>query len=180
MGSLSYLRIYMPGGVLSHDKLMDIVKLAKKFKVRTIQFGLRQDINITIDSYFKEDIKLYLTNLNYDFEFDSRFGRNIVTSYAANTIFASENWLTEGTYLDILDFFEHKPKLKINIVDPNQGLVPLLTGNLNFIASKTSNYWYLNMDLPLWFSESTTLPGLGFSCCCKKSGKLTLPIKHNP
>ena len=121
MNTHAFLRIYMPGGILSHDELMDVVKLAKKFRVRTIQFGLRQDINIPIERHFVEDIKLYLNNLDFDYEFDSRSGRNIVTSYVANTIFASESWLTEGTYLDILDLFDYKPKLRVNIVDPKIG-----------------------------------------------------------
>jgi hypothetical protein len=33
--------------------------------------------------------------------------------------------------------------LKINIVDPLQNLVPLFTGELNFIASTYPAYWYL-------------------------------------
>jgi rubredoxin len=33
--------------------------------------------------------------------------------------------------------------LKINVVDPTQGLVPLFTGNLNFICSSHMNFWYL-------------------------------------
>ncbi len=172
MNTQTFLRIYMPGGIISQDELMDVVKLAKKFHVRTIQFGLRQDINIPVEKHFVEDIKLYLNDLNFDFEFNSRSGRNIVTSYVANTIFASESWLTEGTYLDILDLFDYKPKLRVNIVDPNQGLVPLLTGNLNFIASKTNNYWYLNMDLPLWFPDGlTSWPGLVYSDDISKVAK---------
>jgi rubredoxin len=163
MDTHALLRIYMPGGILSPDELMNVIKLAKKFKIRTLQFGLRQDINITFDKYFIDDVKLFLNNLDFDYELDNPFGRNIVTSYAANSIFASESWLTEGTYLDILDKFDYKPLLTINIVDPNQGLVPLLTGNLNFIASKTNNYWYLKLDLPLWFSEFTSWPGLIYS-----------------
>lgn len=163
MSTFAFIRIYIPGGVMSHDELMDIIALAKKFKIRSIQLGLRQDINILINRYYLDDIKLYLDNTDFDYEIDSRLGRNIVTSYAANGIFESENWLTEGTYLDILDLFDYKPQLRINVVDPNQGLIPLLTGNLNFIASKTNNYWYLRMDLPEWFSEITEWPGLIYS-----------------
>lgn len=171
MSTNAFLRIYMPGGVMSHDQLIEIVKFCRKFKVRTLQFGLRQDVNINLDHYFKEDAKLYLNNLGFDYEFNSRSGRNIVTSYVSNKIFASENWLTEGTYLYILDLFDYQPNLRINIVDPNQGLVPLLTGNLNFIASKTNNYWYLNMDLPKWFPESTWWPGLVYTDDISKVAK---------
>src|ERR1019366_7274676 len=46
-----------------------------------------------------------------------------------------------------------------------------LTGNLNFIASKTNNYWYLNMDLPLWFPDLTSWPGLIYSDDISKVAK---------
>jgi rubredoxin len=53
------------------------------------------------------------------------------------------NWVKEDSYNVVIDSFEYKPKIKINIVDPVQSLVPLFTGELNFIASKEENYWYL-------------------------------------
>ncbi len=171
MNTHAFLRIFMPGGVLTHDDLMNIVTLAKQFGVQSLQFGLRQDINIPVERYRLDDLKLYLKNLNFDYEFDSDWSRNIVTSYAASSIFPSESWLTEGTYLGVLDNFDYKPKLRINIVDPNQGLVPLLTGNLNFIASKINNYWYLNMDLPLWFPVVTSWPSLIYSDDISKVAK---------
>lgn len=163
MNTHAFLRIFMPGGVLTHDDLMNVVALSKQFGVQSVQFGLRQDINIPVERFRLDDLKLYLKKLKFDYEFDTDWSRNIVTSYAANSIFPSESWLTEGTYLGILDNFDYKPKLRINIVDPNQGLVPVLTGNLNFIASKINNYWYLNMDLPEWFPAVTSWPSLIYS-----------------
>ena len=52
------------------------------------------------------------------------------------------------SYLYILEQFNHQPRLKINIVDPKQRLVPLFTGHLNFIASELEDYWYLYLRLP--------------------------------
>lgn len=161
----------MPGGIITHDNLIEIVNLSNKFNVRSIQFGLRQDINISVERHYLDDLKLYLNNLNFDYEFNTDWSRNIVTSYVANGIFPSENWLTEGTYLDILDTFDYQPKLRINIVDPNQGLVPLFTGHLNFIASKTNNYWYLKMELPKWFSVVTSWTSLIYSDDISKVAK---------
>ncbi len=171
MNTHAFLRIFMPGGVLTHGDLMEVVKLSKQFGVQSVQFGLRQDINIPIERFQLDDLKLHLKKLKFDYEFDTDWSRNIVTSYAANGIFPSESWLTEGTYLRILDNFDYKPKLRINIVDPNQGLVPVLTGNLNFIASKINNYWYLNMDLPLWFPAVTSWPSLIYSDDISKVAK---------
>jgi rubredoxin len=165
------LRIFIPGGIITHDNLVEIVNLAKKFNVRSVQFGLRQDINISVERHYLDNLKLYLDNLNFDYEFNTDWSRNIVTSYVANGIFPSENWLTEGTYLDILDTFDYQPKLRINIVDPNQGLVPLFTGHLNFIASKTNNYWYLKMELPKWFSTVTSWTSLIYSDDISKVAK---------
>ncbi|MEN0050369.1 MAG: rubredoxin, partial [Bacteroidota bacterium] len=73
---------------------------------------------------------------------------NIVCSYVATDIFASTPWLTSTTYLYILEQFQQNNCLEINITDPQQRLVPLFTGNLNFIASKYTDYWYLHLDLP--------------------------------
>ncbi|MBC8054014.1 MAG: rubredoxin [Sphingobacteriaceae bacterium] len=56
--------------------------------------------------------------------------------------------MREGVYKDILDLFEDKPKLKINLADNNQTFIPFFTGNLNFIASDTSNYWHLHIRFP--------------------------------
>ena len=44
--------------------------------------------------------------------------------------------------------FDTKPKLKINIADNNQTFIPFFTGNLNFIASDTNNYWHLHIRFP--------------------------------
>jgi hypothetical protein len=148
----------MPGGVFTHDNLTQLIGFSRKFGLKNIQFGLRQDVNFLVERYQIEDLTLFLNTLNFDFEFNTDWSRNIVTSHVASDIFPSEGWLTEKTYLEILEKFDFKPKLRINIVDPNQGLVPLLTGHLNFIASKTADYWYLKLELPKWFNGMTSLP----------------------
>ena len=157
------LRIFTPGGIISHDQLTHVINLSKKFNIRSVQFGLRQDINLLVERHQIDDLKLFLNVLEFDYEFNTDWSRNIVTSYVANGIFPSESWLTEGTYLDILDTFDYKPSMRVNIVDPNQGLVPLFTGHFNFIASKTNNYWHLYLDVPKWFNDVTAWPMLIYS-----------------
>ncbi|MNS85362.1 Rubredoxin-2 [compost metagenome] len=73
---------------------------------------------------------------------------NIVSSYVADELFNHSNWLTEGVYADILDSFDFKPQLKLNIVDSSQTFVPFFTGNINFISSNIPNYWYLYIRFP--------------------------------
>lgn len=174
------LRIFMPGGIIAHNSLSTIVSIAKQFNVENIQFGLRQDVNIMVDRSNQNAITAELEKHGFDYKFNSDWSRNIVTSYVSNGIFQSENWLTEGTYLDVLDSFEHKPELRINIVDPNQGLVPLLTGQLNFIASKNNNYWYLKLDLSKWFPTLRSWPSLIYSYDIAKVSRKIEELYNGP
>lgn len=165
------LRIFTPGGIITQDQLTHVINISKKFNIRSVQFGLRQDINLLVERHQIDDLKLFLNALALDYEFNTDWSRNIVTSYVANGIFPSESWLTEGTYLDILDTFDYKPTVRVNIVDPNQGLVPLFTGHFNFIASKINNYWYLYLDVPKWFNEVVAWPMLIYSDDISKVAK---------
>src|SRR5690606_849068 len=73
---------------------------------------------------------------------------NIVSSYVSDGIFNQSRWLREGIYKDILASFEFVPKLKVNIVDANQSLVPYYTGNLNFVSSDVGNFWHVFIRWP--------------------------------
>jgi hypothetical protein len=74
---------------------------------------------------------------------------NIISSYVADTIFTHhEGWLREGVYKDIFDLFDHQPTLKVNLVDNYQTFVPFFSGNINFIASNVSNYWFTCIRFP--------------------------------
>ncbi len=87
-------------------------------------------------------------NIEYELGGDQSIYQNIVSSYVAVNVVETTHWVKEDTYNVIIDNFEYKPRLKINIVDPLQSLVPLITGELNFIASKDENYWYLYIRDP--------------------------------
>ena len=73
---------------------------------------------------------------------------NILSSYVAEDVFDNSSWLSESVYKDIFDHFDFKPELKVNIVDGVQSFAPFFTGNINFISSPTSNYWYLYIRFP--------------------------------
>jgi len=77
-------------------------------------------------------------------------------------------------YLYVLEQFKHNPKLRINVIDPKQRLVPLYTGNVNFIASEHEDYWYLYLRLPGW-KKTKMYPALIYSW---DMGKIELAIEN--
>ena len=139
-------RILIKGGVLSPNELKQIVNLGNMLQLSTISFGSRQDILLPNVEGMERAIDQF-PELDINFVADRKF-QNVVSSYVSANIFKSTTWLKGSTYLYILSTFEYKPKLKVNIVDPRQRLVPLITGDLNFIASDIDDYWYLYLRFP--------------------------------
>lgn len=139
-------RIIVNGGVLSPAELQTIIEAAEKSGLKTISFGSRQDIlfpqDVEVNSEYINDLKLVAP--------DESGHENIVSSYVSSGLFSTTQWLTGDRYLYILEQFREQPDLKVNITDPNQRLVPLFTGHLNFIASTHEDYWFLYIRLPAW------------------------------
>ncbi len=161
-------RIFIKGGVLSPGELKQIIELAEALQLKEIFFGSRQDINLP----FKEsdrDILKQFPDLTMDIVSEESY-QNIVCSYVSADIFQNTPWVNGVKYLYILENFRYNPKLKINITDPQQQLVPLFSGELNFIASEHEDYWYLNLKLPHW-KESVYYPVLIFSYDIHKISK---------
>ena len=139
---LSLLRVFTNGGSISPSQLKKILGSAKKAGVNYVHFGSRQDIlfpvlkkNVKAESIGQE------VGLNYELYEQER--QNIVSSYVASGITSATPWVHSDTYHYILEDFNHQPKMKINLVDPAQKLVPLYTGDFNFIVSPLDNYWFL-------------------------------------
>ncbi len=152
-------RLAINGGVLSPGELKYICEAAEALGLDAISFGSRQDI------IFPEEI-----DENKFDQFDKiqfikpkRDGvENIASSYVSAEILASTSWLTSDKYLYIIEQFKYKPKLRVNITDPKQRLVPLYTGNVNFVASEHEDYWYLFVRLPDW-EKTQMYPALIYS-----------------
>ena len=161
-------RIFIKGGVLSPGELKQIIRLAELLNQKEIFFGSRQDIILPCKESDKE-ILAQFPNLSMDVVTDDSH-QNIVCSYVSADIFKNTQWLNGVKYLYILENFKHTPKLKINITDPKQQLVPLFSGHLNFIASEHEDYWYLNLNLPHW-NEVVYYPVLIFSYDIHKISK---------
>ncbi|TYA78470.1 rubredoxin [Seonamhaeicola marinus] len=152
-------RLAINGGVLAPAELKYICEAAEELGLDAISFGSRQDIIFPeeIDeSKFERFDKIQFIKPKRDGV------ENIASSYVSAEILPSTSWLTSSKYLYVLEQFKYKPKLRINITDPKQRLVPLYTGNVNFIASEHEDYWYLFLRLPGW-RETKMYPALIYS-----------------
>ena len=142
------VKINLSGGFISAGNVYEILLIAEGAGAMHIRFGNRQQLYFSINEGSLEDLELEMLKAEIDYEIDSDSHPNIASSYVADAIFNHEGWLREGVYKDILDMFDHKPRLKINLIDHQQTFVPFFSGNINFIASDTNNYWYLYVRFP--------------------------------
>lgn len=141
------LRIFTNGGIVSPEELKKIIQVARQAGCAYIIPGFRQEMYLQVEKNRLAKAEGELDTHAIKYAATEKTFQNIVTSFAALHILPTTAWLLEDTYLDILDSFSYQPRLKINIVDPLQNLVPLFTGELNFIASSYPRYWYLNIHL---------------------------------
>jgi rubredoxin len=152
-------RLRINGGVLSPGELKYICEAAEELGLDAISFGSRQDIifpeKIDEEKFSKFDKIKFIKPKRDSIE-------NIVSSYVSADILLSTSWLTSDRYLYILEQFKHNLKLRVNIVDPKQRLVPLFTGHVNFIASESEDYWYCYVRLPGW-NKTEMYPALIYS-----------------
>jgi rubredoxin len=139
------IRVFVKGGFISPADLLKVMEISKSLGNKYVLFGSRQDIMFRSNAATVEELDLAFRAINMEYELGSEQSvfQNIVSSYSAVNIVETTHWVKEDTFNVVIDNFDHKPKLKINIVDPAQSLVPLFNGDLNFIASKEENYWYL-------------------------------------
>lgn len=144
------IRAFVKGGILSPADMLRIMDISRTLGNRYVLFGSRQDIMFPSNDANEQHLDKLFREINIDYELgsDSSVYQNIVSSYVAVNISETTNWVKEDTYHFVIDNFDFKPKIKINVVDPLQSIVPLLTGEVNFIASREENYWYLYIRDP--------------------------------
>lgn len=142
------IRINFKGGIASPGELKYILQAAKKSQVDEVRFGLRQQLILHLPHPFARIFEQKMLVQSIDFQSDTNEFPNIISSYVAEEVFQKGNWITEGIYKDILDLFDYKSKLKINLSDNQQSFTPYFSGHLNFIASANPNFWYLYIRLP--------------------------------
>ncbi|MDO1446747.1 rubredoxin [Rhodocytophaga aerolata] len=146
MASNITLRLFTNGGIITPEEVRKVIEIARMCGCDSIIPGSRQEVYLQLEKVYLPIAEKELSKnaLKYTLVEDSK--QNIVTSFAALQILPTTAWLLGDTYLDILDSFVYQPRLKINIVDPLQNLVPLFTGELNFIASSYPRYWHLYVN----------------------------------
>ncbi|GAC1569229.1 MAG: hypothetical protein NVS3B8_16740 [Chitinophagaceae bacterium] len=142
------IKINLPGGYASAGDLYEILLIAESAGVKEVRFGNRQQLYFNVGPDDLKDMELDMLRAEVKYEIDNDTYPNIVSSYVADMIFNQEGWLREGVYKDILDMLNFQPRLKINLVDNQQTFVPFFSGNINFIASASSNYWFMYVRLP--------------------------------
>lgn len=142
------IKINLPGGIVSVGDLSAILEILESSGIEHVRFGTRQQLYFSVSAEQLEDIEHGFLISDTDFEIDNDRYPNIVSSYVAEDLFNSSNWLREGVYRDILDTFNYVPKLKINLIDDSQTLIPFFSGNINFICSDIGNYWHLYVRFP--------------------------------
>ncbi len=151
------IRVLAKGGILTPahlSRILEIVKLAGSSKVH---FGSRQDLLFEVKTGKMPEVEAEFIKMKCDYIIYGNKeirAQNIVSSYVSADIMNATSWLSSGNYLYVLENFKYQPTLCVNIADPAQSLVPLMFGQLNFIASPIQHYWYLyirrtNKDLPV-------------------------------
>jgi len=148
------VRVFVKGGIISPGDFHKIINTASNLGAEHIHFGSRQDILFPVNDRNKPALDETFKSINTEYEINKFVHQNIVCSYVALDVMPNKKWLVPHVYHYILDSFEYRPKLRINIVDPSQSLVPLFTGNINFIASSVENYWYVHLR----FDKSSAFP----------------------
>lgn len=157
MQKKSLVRVFVKGGIMSPSDFLKVLITAKELGAEFIHLGSRQDILFpaTNRTLLKEIFK----SINIEYEVNEFTHQNIVSSYVALDVMDNHKWLNAAVYENILQTFDFRARHRINLVDSKQSLVPLFTGNINFIASSKANYWYLYIrpkqlnQRPIAFSE---------------------------
>ncbi|WP_439481100.1 rubredoxin [Cyclobacterium plantarum] len=148
------VRVFVKGGIISPGDFLKMIQTANELGATYIHLGSRQDVLFPLKNKNLDTLSQTFEAIDTAYDTDGEEFQNIVSSYPALDVMPTTHWLASHTYHYILDTFDYRPKLKINITDPVQNLVPLFTGNINFVASAVDNYWYLYLR----FSEIDQKP----------------------
>ncbi|CAN5438773.1 hypothetical protein BH10BAC2_BH10BAC2_39030 [soil metagenome] len=149
MKSINTIKVNFKGGIIAPNDLYNILLAAAKSGLLYVRFGLRQQLLFDEEIEELDNLTAELETLGVSYEVNSEAFPNIVSSYPAEEVFIINTWLTESIYKEIFETFNYTPRLKINISDTNQSFTPLLTGNINWVASPDDpNFWYLFIRFP--------------------------------
>jgi rubredoxin len=167
--------INFKGGIISPGNLHNIMTAAQTIKVLNVRFGLRQQLLVDMEAYSVPVFTKEMDKLNIQYEVDTAHYPNIISSYPAEDIFIRNTWLSEGVYKDVLESIDYSPTVKVNICDSNQSFTPLLTGNINWVASpSSSHYWHLIIRFP----KTNVIYEWGQLCYTNDVSKVTKAVEQ--
>lgn len=142
------VKINLPGGIIAAGDLYTIVEAAGRGKITDLLFGTRQQLYCKVADQYGETFFRELEQAGIFFETEKEVYPNIISSYVTEAVFGKSQWVSEGLYKDILAGFDFRPRLKINLVECSQSLIPLFTGHINFVSSAINNHWHLYVRRP--------------------------------
>lgn len=149
MKNINTIKINLKGGIISPEILYNILVAASKSNMLYVRFGLRQQLLLDVAIEELKKLEAELSTLDIPYEVNTEQYPNIVSSYPAEEVFINNTWLSETIYKEIFKAIDFTPALKINISDSNQSFTPLLTGNINWVASPSGkNFWHLFIRFP--------------------------------
>jgi hypothetical protein len=149
MKDINTIKINFKGGIIAHNDLYNILLAAGKSGMLYVRFGLRQQLLLDIEIEELDNLTAELETLGISFELNKEEFPNIISSYPAEEVFIINTWLNANVYHEIFESFVYTPRLKINISDANQSFTPMLTGNINWVASPGEpNFWHLFIRFP--------------------------------
>ncbi len=149
MTSTAVIKINFRGGIISPGDLFQVLVAAEKAHITKVSFGTRQQLFADVHHHYCNLFTGLLDTQQIKYEKDTEEYPNVVSSYPAEEVFITKTWLSEGVYKDIFDLMDYEPRLKINISDSNQSFTPVLTGNINWVASLHSpHFWHVFIRFP--------------------------------
>src|SRR6187402_1115634 len=149
MKNINTIKVNFKGGIISPGELYNILLAAARSGLLYVRFGLRQQLLFDVAIEEMNNITKDRDALDTNYEINKDEFPSIVSSYPAEEVFITNTWLSEGVYKDIFDLLDYQPRLKINVSDSNQSFTPLLTGNINWVASPTAqHFWHLFVRFP--------------------------------
>ncbi|MBI2730247.1 MAG: rubredoxin [Sphingobacteriales bacterium] len=147
--NFNIIKINFKGGIIQPAGLYNVLLAAEKSRLLYARFGLRQQFLLDVGIEEITNLSAELDSLGIHYEINSEESPNIISSYPAEEVFINDTWLTEAIYKDVFAAITFTHRLKINISDSNQSFTPLLTGNINWVASPSEiNFWHLFIRFP--------------------------------
>ena len=103
MASTEIIYINFTGGIVSPGYLKEVLETAADAKVKSVRFGLRQQLIMDVPAKQVVAFMEACASKNIECSRKKEAHTNIVSSYPAVDIFSADSWVREGVYKDIFN-----------------------------------------------------------------------------